>query len=60
MKDLHYGKEYKYSHDFDEHFTVQQYLPDSLKDRIYYRPTHNGAEASIGERLRKWWKGKKG
>jgi putative ATPase len=60
MKDLHYGKEYKYSHDFEEHFTIQQYLPDALKDRIYYRPTQNGAEASIGERLRKWWKGKKG
>ncbi len=60
MKSLDYGKEYKYTHDYDEHFTPQQYLPDSLKDRLYYRPTMNGAEALIAERLRKWWKGKKG
>ena len=59
MKDLKYGKEYKYSHDFDNHFTEQQYLPENLKDKIYYRPTDIGAEAQILERLRKLWKSKK-
>jgi putative ATPase len=59
MKDLKYGKEYKYSHDFDDHFTEQQYLPDNLKDKMYYRPTDIGAEAQIQERLKKLWKGKK-
>ncbi|HEX9829362.1 MAG TPA: replication-associated recombination protein A, partial [Bacteroidota bacterium] len=47
MKDLGYGKEYKYSHDFDEHFSEQQYLPDNLKDKIYYKPTDIGKEKEI-------------
>jgi putative ATPase len=56
MKDLRYGSEYKYGHDFDGHFVEQQYLPDSLKDRIYYHPTDLGAERAIQERLNTLWK----
>ena len=59
MKNLGYGAEYKYSHDFKPHFVEQQYLPDSLKDKVYYRPTENGAEKSIRERLNAWWKSRK-
>jgi putative ATPase len=59
MKDLGYSSGYKYGHDFDGHFTAQQYLPDALKDKIYYRPTEQGAERTLGERLKAWWKGKK-
>ncbi|TAK53571.1 MAG: replication-associated recombination protein A, partial [Bacteroidetes bacterium] len=58
MKDLDYGSEYKYSHDFERHFVEQQYLPDDLKETIYYRPTEEGEEKKIKERLEKWW-GKK-
>jgi putative ATPase len=58
MKDLNYGREYKYSHDYDQHFTEQQYLPDNLKDRIYYHPSDSGIEKSIRERLNKLWKGR--
>ena len=58
MKDLEYGKEYKYSHDYDLHFVEQQYLPDNLKDRIYYHPSDSGIEKSIRERLNKLWKGR--
>jgi len=58
MKELNYGKEYRYSHDFDSHFVEQQYLPDSLRDKIYYRPTDIGQEKSIHERLNKLWKRK--
>jgi putative ATPase len=58
MKDLNYGKNYKYGHSFDNHFTEQQYLPDALKDTIYYHPTDQGAEKSIHERLNQWWKKK--
>ena len=58
MKDLWYGKEYKYSHDFDGHFTEQQYLPDNLKDKIFYRPTDIGAEKQLRERLNKLWQKK--
>ena len=59
MKDLDYGKEYKYSHDFEGHFTEQQYLPDELQDKVYYKPVNIGAEAKIKERLINWWKNKK-
>jgi putative ATPase len=58
MENLGYGSEYKYSHDFDGHFTEQQYLPPPFNDRIYYRPTDNGAEQRVRERLNTWWKKK--
>lgn len=56
MKDLGYGDEYKYGHSFENNFVEQQYLPDNLKDKLYYRPTENGMEKSIKERLQGWWK----
>ena len=58
MKDLSYGKDYKYAHQFEGHFTEQQYLPDNLRDKIYYRPTEIGKEKEIRERLNKLWKKK--
>ncbi|MBI1808077.1 MAG: replication-associated recombination protein A [Ignavibacteria bacterium] len=58
MKDLRYGKEYKYSHDYVEHFTEQQYLPENLKDKIYYYPTESGSEKQIHEHLNHLWKSK--
>lgn len=59
MKNLDYGKEYKYSHDYEGHFTEQQYLPEELKDKVYYKPAGIGEEARILERLKNWWKNKK-
>jgi len=59
MKDLNYGNDYKYSHDFDEHFVEQQYLPDELQDKVYYEPTGLGDEKTLRERLTKLWKNKK-
>jgi putative ATPase len=59
MEQLGYGEEYKYSHDFDRHFVEQQYLPDGLKSRLYYRPTNNGREKDIRTRLNEWWKSRK-
>jgi putative ATPase len=56
MKDLDYGKEYKYSHEFDGHFVEQQYLPDNLKDKLYYKPADLGEEKNIRERLNRLWK----
>ena len=56
MKHEGYGEGYKYSHDFPGHFAEQQYLPDELKGKIYYKPTNNGREATIRERLNAWWK----
>ena len=56
MDELGYGKEYKYSHDFNGHFADQQYLPDNLKDKLYYRPSDQGREKDIRERLNRLWK----
>ncbi len=58
MKELDYGREYKYSHNYDRHFVEQQYLPDSLKEKIYYFPIDDGAEKIIHERLNNLWKHK--
>ncbi len=59
MKDLNYGKDYRYAHDFDEHFILENYLPEELHNKQYYFPTENGQEKNIKERLKLWWKGRK-
>jgi putative ATPase len=51
MKGLGYGKGYQYAHDAEEKVADMQCLPDSLRDRIYYRPTNEGVEKRIRERL---------
>jgi putative ATPase len=51
MKDLGYGKGYKYAHDFEEGIIGQQNLPRNLAGRRYYEPTNRGLEADIGKRL---------
>lgn len=58
MKELDYGKGYKYAHDFSEKLTDMQCLPDSLAGKSYYRPTQEGVEARIAARLEeiKAWK----
>ena len=56
MKQAGYGKDYLYPHDFEGHFVEQSYLPDRLKDRVYYVPTEQGVEAGFRARLRKLWK----
>lgn len=58
MKELNYGKDYQFAHNFKEHLTTMQCLPDSLKDRIYYTPTEEGLEKKFKERLEfiKNWK----
>ncbi len=51
MKNLGYGKGYEYAHDFESKVSSMQCLPDNLKDRVYYRPTSEGIEKRIRERL---------
>ncbi len=55
MQDMGYGRDYKYAHDYDGHFTPTKNLPPNLEDRRYYTPSEQGFEAQIGERLRIWW-----
>lgn len=58
MKELGYGKDYKYSHSFPEHFVEQQYLPDEIANQKFYFPADNAQEIKILERLKSWWKKK--
>ena len=58
MKELNYGKGYKYAHDYEEKMTSMQCLPDSLVGREYYTPTEQGLEAKYKTKLEqiKNWK----
>src|ERR1700690_2294266 len=51
MKGLGYGQGYQYAHDLEDKVADMQCLPDNLTDRVYYRPTSEGVEKRIGERL---------
>jgi len=61
LQDAHYkgaaklghGTGYKYAHDYPNHYVRQQYLPDELEGRIFYKPTDNGYEMKIKEHMRK-------
>ena len=55
MKEMGYGKGYKYSHDHQDHFAPMQNLPDRLKGRRYYEPGDQGYERQVADRLRRWW-----
>jgi len=54
MKELNYGKEYKYAHDADNALVAQDHLPDEIKEKQFYFPTTRGYEALIKDRLEKW------
>jgi len=60
MEEMGYSKGYRYPHSFPGAFIEEEYLPDKIKKRRYYHPTDRGYEREIRERLKKWWKGKKG
>ncbi|RME08372.1 MAG: replication-associated recombination protein A, partial [Anaerolineae bacterium] len=51
---LGHGRDYQYSHDGPEHFVPQQYLPKELLGTYFYRPSDQGYEAQIAERLERW------
>jgi putative ATPase len=52
MKDIGYGKGYKYAHKFENHFVEQQHLPDSMKGKKFYHPGELGYEKQIISRMR--------
>ena len=56
MKDLNYGQDYKYPHDYPGNFVEQPYLPEELKDKKFYQPQQNAQEVKILERLKAWWR----
>jgi putative ATPase len=60
MKDLNYGKAYKYSHDFPGNFVEQEFLPDEIKGTKLYEPSENARENELRKYLSGKWKGKYG
>ena len=58
MKDMGYGKDYKYSHDFDNNFISQEFLPDEIIETKFYEPSKNIKENKLREYLKLRWKDK--
>lgn len=55
MKDLNYGKEYQYAHNYENHFVDMNYLPDYLDGHKFYEPAQNKTENIFKETLNQFW-----
>ena len=60
MKQAGYGKDYKYSHDYDHHFALQEFMPDAIAGTQLYDPANNARENEMRARLKALWKEKYG
>lgn len=60
MKDIGYGKEYKYAHQYDDNFTTLEYLPDKISGTTIFNPGDNPREQDMKKWLHKRWKDKYG
>jgi putative ATPase len=58
MKELGYGKEYQYAHQFENNFIDQNYLPDAIKQTNFFHAGSNKKEQEIAEMIQRLWKGK--
>lgn len=58
MKDMDYGKEYKYAHGYEGNFVEQEFLPEEISGTSFYKPGDNSTEKKIETELEKKWKGK--
>lgn len=56
MKELDYGKNYKYAHDFEDNFVEDNFFPDELKQNKFWEPQNNASENKIKDWLRRLWK----
>jgi putative ATPase len=56
MKDLGYGKDYKYAHSYSGNFITDNFLPEELKGTVFYDPGNNTREQEIRKRLSGMWK----
>jgi putative ATPase len=54
MKNLGYGRDYKYAHNYEGHVVEQEHLPESLRGRKFYLPGEAGFEREVAARLRAW------
>jgi putative ATPase len=60
MKDLNYGKDYRYAHDFEKNFVEQEFLPKEISGKKLYDPARNAPEEKLRQWLRERWKEKYG
>jgi putative ATPase len=58
MKQLNYGKDYKYAHSYEENFVEQNFLPEKAVGTIFYNPGNSAKEREIRAQLAKLWKGR--
>ena len=58
MKNMDYGKDYKYSHSYDQNFADQEYLPEKLSGTTFYDPGRNAREDELRKYLKNLWKDK--
>jgi putative ATPase len=58
MKQMDYGKNYQYAHNFENNFVLQQFLPDELEGKAFYAPQKNAREEEIRKFLKERWKDK--
>ncbi len=58
MKELNYGKSYKYAHDFENNFVHQEFLPEEIAESKFYEPGKNAREHKIREHLQRLWRKK--
>jgi putative ATPase len=56
MKELDYGKDYKYAHDFEDNFVEDNFFPEELKQKSYWQPQNNASEKKIKEWMKRLWK----
>lgn len=56
MKEIGYGKNYQYSHNYEGNFKAQNFLPDDLKGKKIYEPSNNARENEVRKLLQNWWK----
>lgn len=59
MKELDYGKEYKYSHDYENNFVKQEFLPKEIKNTVFWEAQSTPAEKKMSELMKKYWGEKK-
>lgn len=60
MKEIGYGKEYKYAHDYKNNFVQAEFLPEEIKNTTFYNPGNNKREHALRDYLKKLWKDKYG
>lgn len=60
MKNIGYGKDYKYAHDYEKNFVEQEFLPDRISNSRFYDPQDNARENELRARLKALWKTKYG